>query len=557
MAKRTWHEGAASIIILPGGEDGQQILDVIEEWTECWMLKPAFWVRNDDVAEHLNEQVSIKATVIARNGRREIDLLDYLSGVDLTQVRLLAVRTVNTSSEHDKAQDKIVDVISEVLSQARPYTLNSGSEATEHTHFVRINLVFAPSKRKGASFVHLLERDWDINLVVAPEDRSTPSRFDKSTRDSSENDRRQWHRFLISNTAAAAGIWAGQERSVFESASQFSDLSPVQGQVRVMRSFVRGVLSEGLSTRVAADALARCANVETSRIDGLNPFPNRFLEAYEDNRIDPIVDEMVDQTVSFSKDRLKYTEVQLLPPPVQEETGVLAGIKYFCKTTWSLFKVLPLWVFAAIWNRIAIFFSNLIFGRKGRKRIVGTIDFPRTNLDKYAEEELKSIEQRRATVKEILKAWPVNVVRKSEPLLWSEIRKLIFGRLDGSPLPHGINQEVGTNGKLIIGDLNLVIPNVQETWELPADIERLLPSQARDTNWQDMEKIEDLTSFFLSSISLSQETLNSLSTKNASVAEEKANKEDELETAILKLEELNREQVLNEIANISFSEVKK
>ena len=543
MAKRTWHEGAASIIILPGGEDGEQLLNVVQEWTQCWMLKPAFWVRSDDVTSHEHEQARVSATIIARNGRKEIDLLEYLSGVDFAQVHLIALRTVNTDSQHDQAQDAIVDVINEVLSKARPYDSSDDSRAGNQK-LKKINLVFAPSKRKGASFTHLYESQWHINLVVAPEDRSTPSRFDKSTRDSNDADKDKWQRFLISNTAVAAGIWAGQEKSIFEAASQFTDLSPVQGQVRVMRTFVRGILSEGLSTRVAADALSRSGKAETSKIDGLLPFPNQFLEAYEGERIVEVIDEMVEKTIDFAGSRLRYDEVQLVPPPDQEDTGLFAGLKYFFKTTWSLFKVLPLWFFAAIWNRIAIFFSRLIFGNKGRKRIVGTIDFPRTNLDKDAEAELEMIQERRKKILGILEKWPTNVVRKSEPILWSEMRKLMMGRLDASPLPYGVEQENGTNGKMVIGDLNAVLPDINERWELPSDIERTVSSQARSTNWQQAENIEDLTTFFSNSVSLSEANMLALSTKNGKIATDKIAKEAELDSVINQLEELRRNTLL-------------
>ena len=360
--------------------------------------------------------------------------------------------------------------------------MSHGEHASE-THFMKINLVFAPSMRRGASFTHLLESTWDINLVVAPEDRSTPSRFDKSTRDSNDEDKAAWLRFLISNTAVASGIWAGQEKSIFEAASQFSDLSPVQGQVRVMRSFVRGILSEGLSTRIAADALTRAANAKTSAINPLRSFPNPYLESYEQDRIPGVIDEMVSQTLAFSNSRLTYRPVELIPAPPQEDSGVIEGLKYFFKTTWNLMKVLPIWFFAAIWNRIAVFFSRLIFGNKGRKRIVGTVDFPRTNLDKFAEAELTDISTRRARIKSIVEKWPANVIRKSEPLLWADMRRLMLGRLDASVLPDNLVHEGGTSGKRVIGDLNSVLPDLSERWELPNDIERAVPSQTRSTNY--------------------------------------------------------------------------
>jgi hypothetical protein len=551
MSTKTWHEGAASIIILPGGEDGAELLNIVDEWTRCWMLKPAFWVRNDDVSTHDNEEAKVVATIVARNARKEVDLLDYLSGVDLNQVRLIALRTVNSKSEHDQAQDRIVDIISDTLSKARPYNLMSHGEYVAETHFMKINLVFAPSMRKGASYGHLLESSWDINLVVAPEDRSTPSRFDKSTRDSNPTDKAAWLRFLISNTAVAAGIWAGQDKSIFEAASQFTDLSPVQGQVRVMRSFVRGILSEGLSTRIAADALTRAANAETSAINPLRPFPNQYLESFESDRLPQVIDDMVSKTLESSNARLTYKEVELTPEPPQDETGVVEALKYFFKTTWNLIKVLPIWFFAAIWNRIAIFFSRLIFGNKGRKRIVGAVDFPRTNLDKFAEAELEDISNRRERIKKIVENWPINIIRKSEPLLWSDMRKLMIGRLDASTLPNGVLHETGTsgNGKLVIGDLNSVLPNLNERWDLPADIERTIPSQTRSTNWQEVENIEDLENFLNQEIGTIDEQLVGLASKSRTVEDEKSRKESELAATIAKVEKIKQANLLIPVGN--------
>ena len=147
-------------------------------------------------------------------------------------------------------------------------------------------------------------------------------------------------------------------------------------------------------------------------------------------------------------------------------------------------------------------FSRLIFGFRGRKRIVGTIDFPRTDLDKDAEVQLQNIQELRAKILAVSKKWPSAVARKSEPILWSDLRKLMLGRLDASSLPTGIDHESGTNGKKIIGDLNHILPDMNERWELPADIERSVASQIRSTNWQQDENIMELSNFFSNSVSL-------------------------------------------------------
>lgn len=538
-----WHEGSASVVLLPGGEDGLRILDIVQEWTECWMLKPAFWVYSSE--EKISEDAIPRITtcVIGRNGRREIDLLDYLSREDFDRVRLIAIRTVDELGEHDTLQDKIVDLVKDALESARPLDIKSNRPDKPQTSFIRVNLVFAPTSRTGASALHLLEPSWDINLVVAPEDRSTPSRFDKATRDATNADKDVWHRFILSNTAVVGGIWAGQERGMLETSHQFQDLSPVQGQVRLMRSFVRGVLSEGLSTRVAADALSRAANAEKSKIDPLRSYPNNFLEAYETARVSEEIKKMVDLSIGFSKNRLAYSSVTLTPPPEPEDIGNFGAIKYFFKTTWSLFKVLPLWIFAGIWNGLARFISKLIFGLRGRKVVKGDVDFKRTNLDLGADVMIHEIARRRNEIKEILAVWPHNVLRRSEPILWEEIRKLVIGRIDASALPTGLSPDVGIKGKLVIGDLNEVTPNMKEKWSLPANFERTIPSQPRSATWLDDEVIDDLGDFLNSEIKRESAVIEEFRMKITASNQLKAKKEEELALLISQVENLRLSKV--------------
>jgi hypothetical protein len=538
-----WHEGAASIVLLPGGEEGERILNIVEEWTKCWMLKPAFWVHSSDEKISNDSVPRITTCVIGRNGRRDIELLDYLSTQDFEQVRLIAIRTVDQTGEHDTLQDKIVDQVKDALERARPYEIATDRADKPTTKFVRINLIFAPTSRKGASATHLLEPSWDINLVVAPEDRSTPSRFDRATRDVTESDQAVWLRFILANAAVTGGIWAGQEKGILEASHGFQDLSPVQGQVRVMRSFVRGILSEGLSTRVAADALDRASKADQSKIDPLRGFPNPHLEAIEADKIAQQIEKMVNDTFTLSKDRLVYKRVTLLPLPAQQETGVGAAIKHFFRGSWSLLKVLPLWIFTGIWNAIAGFVSRLIFGLRGRKVVKGSIDFPRTDLDKGAEIDITSISERRAKILEILAAWPNNVLRKSEPILWGDIRKLVLGRLDGSPLPTTIEKMVGTSGTQVFGDMSDVIPDMNEKWALPAHFERTLPSQARSTGWRDTEVVEDLAQYLGAELARVNARIEELRLTVTTSDTQKTEKEAELLALIQQLEAMGSTKI--------------
>ena len=43
-------------------------------------------------------------------------------------------------------QDRLIDSISKLLSESRPYNLMAGGDDSELTNFIRINMIFAPSK---------------------------------------------------------------------------------------------------------------------------------------------------------------------------------------------------------------------------------------------------------------------------------------------------------------------------------------------------------------------------------------------------------------------------
>ena len=269
-----------------------------------------------------------------------------------------------------------------------------------------------------------------------------------------------------------------------------------------MRSFVRGVLSEGLSTRVAADALDRASTAELSKIDPLRPYPNDFLVAFDSSEQAQIIDEMVESTLNFSGGRLKYESADLSTKLEQKKPSFRASVKNFFNATWSLLKVLPLWIFTGVWNSIVAVTSKLLFGIRGGTVIDGSIDFPRTSLDEGAEAVITSIKLRREKINLILEKWPTNVLRKSEPILWGEMRRIVIGRLDGSSLPAEVTHTKVQQATQVIGNLNDVIPDVNEKWELPTNIERLAPTQPRSANWLETETVRELDSFLESEIKI-------------------------------------------------------
>jgi hypothetical protein len=64
-----------------------------------------------------------------------------------------------------------------------------------------------------------------------------------------------------------------------------------------------------------------------------------------------------------------------------------------------------------------------------------------------------------------------------------------------------------------------------------------------------VENIEDLTTFFTNSVSLSEANMLALSTKNGKIATDKITKEAELDSVINQLEELRRNTLLAGVTN--------
>lgn len=159
-------------------------------------------------------------------------------------------------------------------------------------------------------------------------------------------------------------------------------------------------------------------------------------------------------------------------------------------------------------------------------------------MDKDATRNLDEIADRRSKVKLVLESWPRNTLRKSEPTLWSDLRKIVVGRMDGSTLPHGLEHERDSSGTRILGDLNQVLPSLHETWSLPPEIQRILESDPRNANWQEMDVLEGIENFLESTVGSAQTELNRLTERLHHLEDETAKVNEELKTQVNKISDL-------------------
>ena len=168
--------------------------------------------------------------------------------------------------------------------------------------------------------------------------------------------------------------------------------------------------------------------------------------------------------------------------------------------------------------------------------VKGTIDFPKTDLDKDAATNLLEIKLRREKVKEVLGQWPRNTLRKSEPGLWADLRRIVLGRLDGSSLPVGLEHSRDSAGLRVLGDLNQVLPSLHEKWKLPEDIQRTLESDPRSANWQEMDVLSGIEEFLQTKISAAQSEVDRLGVRSSEIDGELSKLNEELQAASIEFE---------------------
>jgi hypothetical protein len=184
MAKKIWESEAVSLIVLPSGDQGREILDLAQDWSRSWLLTPALWMLADEIPEFdssksIDVQVPPRLTayLLGRDAeqnsvKEEVDVFWTLGSQPFKIIRFIAVRTeqnpelmLKTTLGAETAAKFIEKSVPEVRDPSR-------AELTGAL-FSKYNLVIAPTNERRL-VEGVLSQFWDANLIAAAEDRSTP-----------------------------------------------------------------------------------------------------------------------------------------------------------------------------------------------------------------------------------------------------------------------------------------------------------------------------------------------------------------------------------------------
>jgi hypothetical protein len=449
MAKKIWESEAVSIVVLPSGDQGREILDLAQDWSRSWLLTPALWMLADEIPEfdaekgiELQVPPRLTAYLLGRDAeqnsvKEEVDVFWTLGSQPFKTIRFIAVRTEQDSELMQKTSigaQRAAQFIQRAVPESRD---KSRSELTGAL-FNKYNLVIAPTNERKL-LEGVLSEFWDANLIAAAEDRSTPLSTDSFVKVGE-----RFTGFALAHIATTAGLWAGLPISSAEIESEKVQIK----LARLQRVFVRGVTSDALSADVAHWALQKLnysdTNFEISAVEG------QSVATIASERQEHFMNELVEyimQGPSPEGDNFLYE-------PFEESPFVTAKPRWYVRLMERIGDMgsglvgLPRWVAASAEYRIDL------------------------AMDDEADEQIlyKGIPERLAPR---VKLAPIDVLIASlkprlpmpSPDLWKHMRESISSAID-APTSH--HPEVLIDPKdgrrLVFATVDQVIPNPEALW---------------------------------------------------------------------------------------------
>jgi chemotaxis protein histidine kinase CheA len=424
MSTSIWLESKASIILLPSGEQGKEIVQLAENWAEVGLLGPALWVHPEQITLQDSAPPLIQATVVGVLPDKslvkiEVDLFEQLAREDLDVIRLIKLRSATPSRESDEVQDNIVKLIDDYTNFAMPAPDRKMSDLEARTALDVITLICATTEFKAQKRLSQQQRGSGVTILAAPEDRSSPWSTDAFVRDGD-----RFRGFMLMHLSTVAGIWNGLPVGTMELAE--SD-RPAGTGVWISRVFFSGVLTDGLARRVAADVIQEVGN------------PNNSLEsappgtAYiEDSVLDEYVQWMVTYMMTLDEAVLTFRLNDVPQAPGQVDIGIGTQLALLFAFAGQKFVQIPMWAWRWIKGLFSRKIQNQLQGSDGLATVNAGLQ--REQLDRR-DAMILDMFTRIKEMKELANISmqaPVSLTQvRSTPALWARIRDLVFGTLDG------------------------------------------------------------------------------------------------------------------------------
>jgi hypothetical protein len=480
-----WANNSVSIVLLPSVARYPKVHEQLKQWIGDGLLGNFIWMTAEDIQREDFGPPTIRGTVWGLDEDREVTGVEVNAFEEMARnrfktVRLIAVRVLSNTYEPDQEEYAKFDLLSESVRLSLPLMMGQDKPG-EKTDLRRINLVVFPTELKKTDYSEVFKGQWDHHVVASPEDRKTPLSADRFVKEDS-----RYPKFIAMHIAATGGLWNGIARSPFDDLAK-----PESGahSYQLSRVFVNSVLTDGLSRRIAASVLADIADptVDLHAKGLVAEIPNTYF--IEDGDVESVVDSMVEIVFDADSGVLRFKE-----PDPGVELKILRWtewtiIKDFFKFSGQRFLAMPKWCWIWLRRRIGKKLQDSLVGPDGGVLVGIDQDDAEDIRDRQLFGQMQTISTNVAEAQKALVTPFRKTSTASRPALWSDMRQLVYGFLEGGDLKKfGINDSDGRYP--IFSKVADVIQDPQEFCQVGSEIAEL--SEIKIIDWTNIDRAPEL-----------------------------------------------------------------
>jgi len=486
-----WNRNSLTILIVPQKSLIKTITPIIEEWSREGLLGPFFLTSPDQLIETPGEppqlQASIWSDVLGEIKGQSLDALEQMAQFEFKIVRILSLRVLDKNSKFVDAENESTSRICDVVTKALPMAVNAASAETQVTRLIKINLVVSPSEMPEQSNEMAFQGNWDMHFIASAEDRSTPWTADALVRADDE----RFPRFALLHAATVGGFWSGLGLSPVEiiDRDEFANQGKWIGRV-----FVNAILTDGLSRRVSAKVLDEIAGATRDIYDTRIAISIPGTEVIPPSQVEHWVDWTVQNVFVLEDGALEFVSPIAFAAPAKANWMEWDQIKSFLKFSWDKLKVIPWWMWVWVRRRIGKKLTQTFHSDQGLAE-VGISQHDAMDLrDLQLASKLVHIKNMAAQASAAMNSTATGRSGRSTPRLWSGIRRLVFGMLDGSDLSDFNLKPDPTNENRVpvFASTSQLIVDPSEYFEIPAGMRDQY--RAEKVSWEDLEQLAPIIS---------------------------------------------------------------
>ncbi len=402
-----------TIVIVPDSDVGAAVCSRVQHWTHEGLVAPSLW----STAALVSESGDLRG-VRLRPDQADIDLtteepqfIASLFGKRLVDsVRLVAVHLVSDDGSTEPP-------VASVAPLAAEYLRGIIGPATS---LITTNIVVPMSASTQVSRQAMQVKSFDHNLVIAPENRSSPRHPDQGLRTTDE-----YVAHAAFHIALVAGMFRGQGSSPLAQA----DNGSVALDPAIARGFARAIIAPSFLPHLVRATLV-------NRTEW--PVPDKSVDNFDTTKaIDPhrIVRELLLATRGLRDGELTFRRRTPMPGPTHRGIGLWAALRLMLAALWTAVRRAPSELRARIERKATSAATHWVQRITGLGE--GSLLVP--TFGGRLPDEVRSVESIASEADRVAdflagRGTPKRFI-PAAPDVWATLRGMSFALIDGGTLP--------------------------------------------------------------------------------------------------------------------------